>query len=421
MSKHKNDESKEHKPNKKRKIQTNVRTAPNQRSHHAIIKHVLEQEKKGFSKKVEEERRILQKDVADSAKRLMMLFYRSNVSLGAYRCAQLEHAKLEDRLAKLDMEETRWQQQREILQYDTLSTLIQTNRLLKRSPEHFYIDNDHCPKCNTAFVFESLPSLYKCKVCTRIYTALFVPEDMSVDKLGTAIEEEEEEEEEEGKDAKKQEPQERKDYHTDDRNVVPRAKKQLKKKPQQSKHKEQTQLAKREMHNEDAIKEFTLYLKQFEISAPKIPNDVLNKLTAHLAITRINGYPRVTNAAVRTVLQQFPDLAIYMQYIDLIINIYNNAPIPQLSSQVIERMTQLYRSLRSVSSQHDDKKKVFAQSVLAASLLHALQETEQALKFGLAKTRSVMSETNHRLCVLIHEASRKDPDIWRGLKPSPLF
>lgn len=400
---------------KKRKTYTNLQYNTDHfqnRAHHTVISHALDSEQRLFSAKLEQKRESLMRKIKECESDLAKKSHNPNITFNSYMVKQQECDSLYAQLSSLDNAFESWKEQRSILQPGTLSSLVQTNRLLGKPPEMFFLDHDRCQRCQQPHAFKSTTSQYICIYCTRMITGLFVPEDMSLEKLGHSVVEEEVEEEEKSKRVKKA---------AINGTAVIKSKKQVK---FWSKNTDEQQKRKRDAHDEDVITSFSDYLSQFKVPLPIVPNLLFNKIGFHLISNRTNGCPRVTHPLIRDILKQYPEYGQFMSRIDHLVRIYNCEVVPELQEEWIQTMVLRFRSLRRVCTKTDDKKKVFMPAILAAMLLRITADENQftqSLRFQLAKTRGVVSEANTRLSQLISDAAKKEPELWQGINLTPLF
>ena len=398
-----------------------------QRSHATVMTHVLRAEEDILPSKIERKRMSLLKQLKECEMELAQKVHNRMVSLNFYLVKEQEYADLEAELKKLDTTFESWKQQRSILLPGTLSSLIQTNRLLDKPPEMFFLNNDLCQKCQKPNVFRSTTSQYICIHCARMNTGLFVPEDLALEKLGQSVVEAEEEDEsakiKNENEADDTKPKKMKKV-TPAINGTTNIKSKKKQGKFWSKQTEEQQKHKRDAHDEDIITGFLDYLSQFKTPLPIVPNNLFNQIALHLLLNRTNGCPKVSHPFIRDILKQYPEYGQFMSRIDHVVRIYNCEVVPELEEEWIQTMVERFRSLRRICTKTDDKKKVFMPAILAAMLLR-INDNEaqitQSLRFQLAKTRGVVSEANTRLSQLICEARQQEPQLWQGINLTPLF
>jgi hypothetical protein len=348
------------------------------RAHAVVLRRAFDSEKKNL---FVTNKSTLIKEISDLKTKLKVIKYQAKSSVNEYRDVKRQIMTKKQQLVKTSDLEYNWIKQCALITCGKLSSLVQANRLLQRSPEIYLLDNDRCEKCHIPFKFNNVICRYVCHNCSLLQKVLFVPEDSSVDTLilraktsGT-------------------------DDRTEKQSVLITAK--CLNGPMQR--------SKQILERTAQYKEFLL---QYSEQAPIIPNEVLSLIFNQLSIVHLGGSSKCRLTAVKLILTKSEKFNYLVGQAARITRVFNGLCEPFLELDVIERLTKRFSHLLKLASKEDDKKKIFVSDVVTVMLLRIDGLTEESKKFQLHKTRSVLNESNKRYLELVELARLQDPELW---------
>ncbi len=356
-----------------------------------------------------------------------------NTSLNEYRDLIDTLKEKKEALIKSRFEKYNWNKQCTLLRPGKLSSLVQANRLLKRPPEIYLLDSERCSICHIPYKFNNAICKFRCEKCSVLRSVLYLPEDNSADRLILKA----------------------KTSGTD--NQVP------KRVPNNNKLKyNQTQSMLDEQRRKkinDFINNYKEFLSQYRDNVPPTPDEVRSLLALRLSPVHLCGKSKCRLPTVRLILQQSKKFAHLEKHAERIMRDYIGQEIPKLSQDTVDRLIQRFSHLfelgmpvkkmqditesevimeydtmikqepeeqdkiieeeQETSSKpgndkkrEDVKRKIFQSEVITMMLLLIDDNREEAYKFFLHKTRSVLNECNEIYLELVTQARIENPTLW---------